>query len=292
MKDPCYHVLGYLVARQSTVMDYPSVVDPRANWKTINRHSDSPLADQGQPASSLISVRNRDTQASHPQHYLFNGLKDCNLLLYATGIIVIDTQAKVLMRIDMNAANRSWIRVAEEDALQPSRLVDGPLIKVSQDGSTLTQLSCPDREHWVLHRWSTTTGAILSTKNMEFDLYRPKSLLLSANGTTSVIIAKDGGDHILRIIPSDDNGELEVIHIEEVVPGGAAFLPSGTKIAYTVGNGFNEDLVIRNIRAKKDIFRHPFPFFQQPWRILVTPDGKTLITVHSQDIRTWCIEAL
>ncbi|SJL10355.1 uncharacterized protein ARMOST_13741 [Armillaria ostoyae] len=290
MEDPYYHVLGYLVARQSTVVDYPSVVDPRANWETINRHSDSPLAAQGQPASSLISVRN---QASHPQHYLFKGLEDCNLLLYATGIIVIDTQAKVLMRIDMNTADRIWIRVAEEDASQPLRLVDGPLIEVSQDGSTLTQLSCPDREHWVLHRWSTTTGAILSTKNMESDLHRPKSLLLSANGTTSVIIAEDHEDHsYLHIIPSDNSGEPEVIRVKDVYQGSVAFLPGGTKIAYTAEDYHNEDLVIRDVRAKKDIFRHPFPRFQRPWRILVTPDGKTLITAHMQDIRTWCIEAL
>ncbi|PBK66369.1 hypothetical protein ARMSODRAFT_1021563 [Armillaria solidipes] len=197
----------------------------------------------------------------------------------------------------MNTADRIWIRVAEEDASQPLRLVDGPLIEVSQDGSTLTQLSCPDREHWVLHRWSTTTGAILSTKNMEFDLHRPESLLLSANGTTSVIIAGHRGDNYISsslvcIIPSDNNGEPEVIHIEKGSLGGAAFLRGGTKIAYTVGNRPNEDLVIRDIRAKKDIFRHPFPEYQQPWHILVTPDGKTLITVHVLDIRIWCIEAL
>ncbi len=67
--------------------------------------------------SAYISIYN--IQTLHCYHYIFKGLKTYKLLLYATGVVIIDTQTNALMRISVNSADRHipsiWTKIGEEN---------------------------------------------------------------------------------------------------------------------------------------------------------------------------------
>ncbi|KAK0442800.1 uncharacterized protein EV420DRAFT_1649549 [Desarmillaria tabescens] len=197
-----------------------------------------------------------------------------------------------------------WERYSYDSELEEA---PGRFLVVSKDGSTLAHLFRSDRSHRnsdiVLRCWSTTTGDVLSTTANfgEFREHRLVSLRISASGTTCLLITRESFDNTsLHIVPSSsDNGiEYDVIYLEGIDQASVAFLPDERRIAYTTNGGTSSDMVIRDIRDKHDIFRHPFPYDEihdydeRPLDIVVTPDGKTLITVHPWVIRTWHIEAL
>ncbi len=54
-------------------------------------------------------------------------------------------------------------------------------------------------------------------------------------------------------------------------------------------------IIIQDIQAKNDVFHHHSPYDpHEPSNIVITLDGKTLITVHpgARVIRTWNVEGL
>ncbi len=258
-----------------------------------------------QSASAFISIS--DIQTSNCHHYLFKDLKHYYLLLYAAGFIIINTQTIALMRIDANATSNQyeWKNIVEGDALQEKSLPispvgqGSPLLVVSQDGSTLAHLSQlvdSPGDLWMLRHWDTTTGFLTHSSTLKIHQQKPVSLVLSASGTTSIIVTSKGLKTSLHIVPFDNGG---VVH--KVIDCGNLFLsqetfqvvasfPDNQKIAYLM----EDAMVIRDIQAKKDIFHHPFSPVHEPSNIMITPDGKTLITVHPwvHIIRTWHIEGL
>ncbi len=292
LKDPVYDVFGCLVTR-SAVMDY-QLDSHSQDWEVIDPYSES----KNQSASAFISLH--DIQSSRSCHCIFRGLKTYKLLLYATGIVIIDTQAMVLMRIDVNTKDqhitRIWIRINEGDALQPGH---SPLrnrqLEVSKDGMTLAHLQhCSDDDcsdpDIMLRRWNTATGTILSTDYLPGSRkWKTADLLgLSTDGTMFLIYTKEEDKLRRDIIVSSntDNASGNIIPLEKLRD--VVFFPDDRKIAYVT----DKDLVIRDIRAEKETFRHPFPHAEGARSIVVTPDGKTLVTVHSSYIRTWRVEAL
>ncbi|KAK0430626.1 hypothetical protein EV421DRAFT_247724 [Armillaria borealis] len=307
LKDPHYHVLGHLVACQSMIMGDPSVDDHGAHWEVINSNGlfTTQPRDSDQSVSAFISISNIQTSYCH--HYLFKDLKEYHLLLYSTGFIIINTQAMVLMRINVHTtAKYEWINIEEGEALQvehsslwlgeshvPHTKQGSPFLIVSQDGSTVAHLSqLVDGDLWVLQCWNTATGATIS-RTLNIHQQKHVSLALSASGTISIIVTSEDLK-TLHIVPFDNGGVVhEVIDSSHVwsfsrFPQVVASFPNKQKIAYLMNNV----MVIRDIQAKKDIFRHCF--LCEPSHILITPDGKTLITVHPipDIIRTWSIEGL
>ncbi len=104
------------------------------------------------------------------------------------------------------------------------------------------------------------------------------------------------GKHLSTLSPFDNGGAVhEVIDCgnlpwsQETFQVVASF-PDEQKIAYIT----EDAMVIRDIQAKNDIFHHHFPHEHKPSIIVITPDGKTLFTVHPwvNVIRTWHIEGL
>ncbi len=98
-------------------MDYSSIIKShsQSNWEIIHRFSANALADESM--SAYISIYN--IQTLHCYHYIFKGLKTYKLLLYATGVVIIDTQTNALMRISVNSADRHipsiWTKIGEEN---------------------------------------------------------------------------------------------------------------------------------------------------------------------------------
>ncbi|KAK0437165.1 hypothetical protein EV421DRAFT_2038335 [Armillaria borealis] len=320
LKNSQYDALGCLVTR-SAVADYRSVIDSKSNsqahWEVIGRYSDVALTSES--TSAFISIHDVQTSCSH--HYVFRGLTTYDLLLYATGIIIIDTQALVLMRIDVNATGRGvprlWIRINEGDASQSGytslRSSDDSWQEpdhsseleyhfyyhtswkshfvVSKDGLTLGHLqqqSYDDRR--TFRCWSTTTGTILFTQ--EITSLRE----LSVNATTFSIMAPQSDKLFLHVVPSEtDNirgnmAPLQVDFAPRIFVPRLAVFSDEKKIAYVT----TEDMFILDVQTKREIFHHPFQhgYGEMPSDIVVTPDGKTLITVHTWAIRTWRIDAL
>ncbi|PBK87905.1 hypothetical protein ARMGADRAFT_447104 [Armillaria gallica] len=318
-----YHVLGHFVVRISTFVDDLSVDDHGGHWKVIdNRNSGGIFMAQDQSASVFISISNMQTSFCH--HYRFKDLKQHNLLLYSTGIIIINTQAMVLMRIDVNAfANKhEWKMIVDGSALQaeyssswsssPSlqrsssesffdhyirlhklHILRSLCLVVSKDGSTVAHLSRPvDDDRWMLQCWNIMTGDTFSI-TLNIGQQELLSLILSAKGTTSIIVTSRDNRTSLHIVSLDNCGAiLEVIDVGNQYWSErnfkAAFFPDEQKITYLMENV----MVIRDIQAQKDIFQHPFPSGDVPHSIMITPDGKTLITFHHEVIRTWCVEGL
>ncbi len=304
LKDSHYCVLGHLVVHQSMFVDDLSVNDLGAHWKVIDNGL-FVAQSEDQSASAFISIS--DIQTSHCHHYFFKDLKHYHLLLYMSGFIIINTQTMDLMRIDVNATTNQheWKNIVEGDALQVELLPiphvgqGSPLLVVSQDGSTLAHLSQlvdSPGDLWLLRCWDTTTGFLTHSSTLNIHQQKPESLVLSASGTTSIIGTSDGWKTSLHIVPFDNGGA-----VHEVIDCGThyvfienfqvvAFFPDNQKIAYLM----EDAMVIRDIQAKKDIFHHHFPECHEPSNIVITPDGKTLITVHpgTMVIRTWNIEGL
>ncbi|KAK0437162.1 hypothetical protein EV421DRAFT_1075347 [Armillaria borealis] len=325
LKNPQYDALGCLVTR-SAVADYRSVIDSNSNsqahWEVIGKYSDAALANES--TSAFISIHDVQTSCSH--HYVFRGLTTYDLLLYATGIIIIDTQALVLMRIDVDTTDqgvpRLWIRVSEGDALQLEytslwssddssqhsddsskleydffhTLPKGQFV-VSKDGLTLAHLQHQsDDDRRTFRCWSTTTGTILFTQ--EITSFQE----ISANATTFSITTQQNGKLFLQIIPSetDNTGDnmapLQVDFAPRPSMRRLAVFSNERKIAYVT----TKDMFILDVQAKKNIFRHPFPYDsrfrydvdERPSDIVITPDGKNLLTVHPWIIRIWHVDVL
>ncbi|PBK68562.1 hypothetical protein ARMSODRAFT_1040216 [Armillaria solidipes] len=308
-KNPHYRVLGHLVTCQSIFVGDLSVDDREAHWEVIDSNGLFMAQPGDQSASAFISIS--DIQTSRCHHYLFKDLKHNLLLLYATGIIIINTEAMVIMRIDVNAAadQREWKNVMDGDASHAESLPicgvgqGSPLLVVSQDGLTLAYLSRlvdGPGNLWMLQRWDTTTGFLTHSSTLNIRQQKPMSLVLSASGTISIIVTShsESRETSLRIVSFDNGGAVhEVIDCghpywsKETFPVVASF-PDERKIAYLTEDAHT--MVIQDIRAKNDIFRHHFPPYEVPSDIMITPDGKTLITVHPLPhvIRIWNVEGL
>ncbi|KAK0493869.1 hypothetical protein EDD18DRAFT_1107838 [Armillaria luteobubalina] len=285
LKNPKYDAFGCLVTR-SAVIDYQSDSHSQ-DWEVVGPYSES----GNQSASAFISIH--DIDSSRSCHYIFRGLKTYNLLLYTTGIVVIDTQAMVLIRIDLNSLKdqripRIWTRIDEGDALQMDHfsLWNKPF-GVSKDGLTLAHIQyCSDDKcldpPTTLRRWNTATGTILSTDYLPESLkWKPTGLVgLSFDGTMVMIRTSRKGKLCRDIIvpSSSDNSGLIVIPLEEKLCD-AVFLPDDRRIAYVT----DKDMVIRDIYAEKETFRHPFPHAEGARSIVMTPNGKTLVT----DVARW-----
>ncbi len=303
-QDPQYVVLGCLVARL-VIANYESASDfhSQTYWEVISPYSDAALARRS--ASTFVSIH--DILTSHFHHYAFEQSGAYKFLLYTSGIIVIDIQAMALMRIDVNTTEHNvphtWIGINEGGALEYNSLqcsfsspeldrggVPGQLV-VSKDGLTLAHLYQYGGVHQdpaiILRLWNTTTGAILSTHNIGLHEQETAHLIgISANDVAS-LLTRRLLDSSLHIIPSDDDAAIDLIHLEEVIIPRMVFFPDERRIAYKI----RDEIVIRDIKAKQDIFHHPFTFDEEPLDIVITPDGKTLITVHSTHFRTWRVEA-
>ncbi|KAK0492541.1 hypothetical protein EDD18DRAFT_461604 [Armillaria luteobubalina] len=293
LKNPKYDAFGCLVTR-SAVIDYQSDSHSQ-DWEVVGPYSES----GNQSASAFISIH--DIDSSRSCHCIFRGLKTYNLLLYTTGIVVIDTQAMVLIRIDLNSLKdqripRIWTRIDEGDALQMDHfsLWNKPF-RVSKDGLTLAHIQyCSDDKcldpPTTLRRWNTATGTILSTDYLPESLkWKPTGLVgLSFDGTMAMIRTSRKGKLCRDIIvpSSSDNSGVIIIPLEEKLCD-AVFLPDDRRIAYVT----DKDMVIRDICAEKETFRHPFPHAEGARSIVVTPNGKTLVTVHPSYIRTWRVGA-
>ncbi|PBK81336.1 hypothetical protein ARMGADRAFT_1020358 [Armillaria gallica] len=148
----------------------------------------------------------------------------------------------------------------------------------------------------MLQCWDTTTGFLTHSSTLNIPQQKPVSLVLSASGTTSIIVTIEDRKTSLHIVSFDNGGAVyEVINCgiwcwsKENFQLVASF-PNEQKIAYLTVDA----MAIRDIRAKKDIFYHRFPRPHEPSNIMITPDGKTSITIHpgSQVIRTWSVEDL
>ncbi len=293
-KNPQYDVLGCLATRSALVCHLSEISEHQVDLAVIQRYQadGSLLSDQSE--SAFISIH--DIQTSHCYHYLFQGLEIYKLLLYATGIVVIDVQAKVLMRIDLDTTanthiSRCWIKVSEENALQRSQTSfpfftsdcysqTGRLM-VSNDGLTLTYVQYND-DHWSggtsLHRWNTATGMFLPTCH---------PVGLHGRATTSFKGLSVDGSRLS--IPTG-----EYIHI---TPGGNTVCLEGDSMpsmaislddrifAYVT----RDKMVIRDVQSNENLLCHPF--LDEPRDILITPNRQTLVTVHHQIIRTWRIPA-
>ncbi len=169
LKDPQYHVLSHLVVSQSMFVGDLSGDDHGACWEVIDSNGPG-----DQSVSAFISIS--DIQISHCHHYLFKDLKHNVLLLYAMGIIIINIEAMVLMRIDINTtACHEWKNIMVGDASHaeshPIHCVGqgNPLLVVSQDGSTLAHLSRlvdGPSDLWMLQHWDTTTGFLTHSSTL------------------------------------------------------------------------------------------------------------------------------
>ncbi|PBK87872.1 hypothetical protein ARMGADRAFT_446610 [Armillaria gallica] len=298
-------MLGHLVACQSMFMGDLSEDDHEAHCEVIDGGGLVAAQPGDQSASALISIS--DIQTSNCHHYLFKDLKDYHLLLYMSGFIIINTQTTVLMRTDVNATTNQceWKNIVEGDALQGESLPiphvgqSSPLLVVSQDGSTLAHLSQlvdDPGDLWMLRHWDTTTGFLTHSSTLDIHQQKPVSLVLSASGTTSIIVTSEDRKTFLHIVPFDNGGAVhEVIDFSSSYWSIETFqmvvsFPDDKKIAYIT----QDSMVIRDIQTKKDIFHHNFSFIHQPSNIIITPDGKTLITAHPRSgvIRTWSVEGL
>ncbi|KAK0235214.1 hypothetical protein EDD85DRAFT_70006 [Armillaria nabsnona] len=289
-KNPQYDVLGCLATRSALVCHLSEIPEHQVDLVVIQRYQadDSLLSDQS--VSAFISIH--DIQTSHCYHYLFQGLEAYKLLLYATGIVVVDVQAKVLMRIDLNTATnthvpRCWIKVSEENALQRSqtyfplftldRYSQTGRLMVSNDGLTLTYVQYNDDHQsggTSLHRWNTVTGVFLPTCHPVGLHGRANASFegLSVDGSRLSILT---GEYI-HITPGGNRERLEgdsnmAISLDDRI------------FAYVTG----DKMVIRDVQSNEDLLCHPF--LAKPQDILITPNRKTLVTVHHQMIRTWRI---
>ncbi|KAK0430620.1 hypothetical protein EV421DRAFT_2024988 [Armillaria borealis] len=219
-KNPHYHV---------------SVDDHEAHWEVVDSNGLFMAQPGDQSASAFISIS--DIQTSHCHHYLFKDSKHNLLLLYAMGIIIINTEAMVIMRIDVNAITdqREWKNVMDGDVSHveslPIRHVGqgSPLLVVSQDGLTLAHLSWlvdgPDNL-WMLQHWDTTTGFLTHSSTLNIHQQKPVSLVLSASGTTSIIVTShdEGRETSLHIVPFDDGGTVsEVVNFSSPYWSGKTF---------------------------------------------------------------------
>ncbi len=245
LKDPQYHVLGHLITCQSMFVDDRSGDDCGACWEVIESNGSG-----DQSASAFISIS--DIQTSHCHHYLFKDSKHNVLLLYAMGIIIINVEAMVLMRIDINTtACHEWKNIVVGDASHaeshPIHCVGqgNPLLVVSQDGSTLAHLSQLVNgmgDLWMLRHWDTTTGFLSHSSTLNIHQQKPVSLVLSASGTTSIIVTSEDRKTSLHIVPSDNGGAVyEMIDCgdfywcKETFQVVASF-PDEQKIAYLMEN--------------------------------------------------------
>ncbi|PBK87865.1 hypothetical protein ARMGADRAFT_1034473 [Armillaria gallica] len=355
LKDHQYHVLGHLVVCQSMFVGDQSGDDNGACWEVID--SNGP---RDQSASAFI-LSISDIQTSHYHHCLLKDLKHNVLLLYTTGIIIINIEAMFLMRIDINTTTcHEWKNIVVGDASHveshPIYCVGkgNPLLVVSQDGSTLAHLSPSVNglgDLWMLRYWDTTTGFLTHSSTLDICQQKPVSLVLSASGTrtpdnpytapipdpgflakiaqvgrkkpcgisallpndgkvwcqksrkltsgrhypgscgtTSIIVTSEDWKTSLHIVPFD-NGDAVHNVIDCVTFQVVASFLDERKIAYLMENA----MVIRDIQAKNDVFHHRIPSDpHEPSNIMITLDGKSLITVHpgARVIRTWNIEAL
>ncbi|PBK88965.1 hypothetical protein ARMGADRAFT_347292 [Armillaria gallica] len=356
LKDSQYDVLGCLITR-SGVVDYSSMIKShsQSNWKIIHRFSVNALADESM--SAYISIY--DIQTLHCYHYIFKGLKTYKLLLYATGVVIIDPQTNAFMRISVNSADRHipsiWTKIGEENVSEycssgesntssqysfllseldylPSNVWSGASsvqvweyfskpqlchqrqqknqFVVSNDGLTLAhfaysrerdlsknvkQISKPKTTGFQLRCWSTTTGAIFSTSRMGMHKCETAPFKgISTNGTKFLILATKFPDLYLHIISCDnDNTKDDMISLQKRSIHSMAFFPDDRHFAYVT----NEEMIIRDVQEKRDIFCHRFLYDtmhncdDRPLAVVITPNGKTLITVHPSIIRTWCISA-
>ncbi|KAK0215452.1 hypothetical protein IW262DRAFT_218758 [Armillaria fumosa] len=222
LNNPKYEAFGCLVTR-SAVIDY----QPDSHfqdWEVVGPYHES----GNQSASAFISVH--DIGSSRSYHCIFRGLKTYSLLLYTTGIVVIDTQAMVFIRIDVNSLNdrhvpRIWTRIDEGDTLQLGRFpLRNHLFRVSKDGLTLAHIqyrSDGDRldPRTTLRRWNTATGTILSID------YLPESPKWKAGGFVG--LSFDGTMFMIHtsrenklcwdiIVPSStENPSVIIIPLEE-----------------------------------------------------------------------------